>query len=202
MDSTQAIQIGVSLLGGGAVGAIIAALVASYKARLLPIGRRLDISPLFESNFGGSSFKTSVTVTDGATDYKFPNLHLAELQIVNRANKDLASFHFGVTLDAQDKVVYVEPRAQDRHHVAVLKGACNPAAPSSALDFELRPLNRGDTYTFRLYIVATSARPGPITVGSSEAIRFSDMPSIAEVVASAAKVAAVSVGPFEVRIGR
>ena len=68
---------------------VIAGLVASFKGRLLPVGRRVEISPLFTSDFGGPTFSTSVTVSDGRTDFKFPNLHVSEVQLVNRGNRDL-----------------------------------------------------------------------------------------------------------------
>ena len=92
MDGVQILQIGAGFVSGGAMGAVMTAFVASYKARLLPIGKRVEVSPLFTSKFGGSTFSTRVTVSDGTTDYSFPNLHLAEVQIVNRGNRDSATF--------------------------------------------------------------------------------------------------------------
>jgi len=46
--------------------------------------------------------------------------------------------------------------------------------------FELQPLNRGDAYTVRLFIVAAGERPNAISVSSSEAIKFTEIPSVAE----------------------
>lgn len=203
VEQIQLLQIAASILGGGAVGAIITSLVTSYKARVLPIAKRVEVLPLFTSNFGGSDFDTSVTVSDGNTDYKFPNLHVAEVQLVNRGNRDLATFNFGITLSTTDKVVHVEPQARDRHHVATLKGTCTPASPSTVLDFELRPLNRGDSYTLRLFIVSGATEPKPMTIGSSEPVRFTEIPSIAETLANAAAATlAVKLGTVEVRVLR
>jgi len=202
MDQTQLLQISASLIGGGAVGAIITAIVASYKARILPIGKRVEVSPLFSSGFGGKNFSTSVTVSDGTADHKFPNLHLAEVELVNRGNKDLASFSFGITLSEMDKVVHVDPSGQDRHHVASLQSQCSPANPSSTLDFELRPFNRGNAYTLRLFIVAAADRPKSLRVSSAEAVKFTDIPTVAETLAVAASTLSVKLGPFEVRVPR
>lgn len=202
MEEAQILQIGASILGGGAVGAVITGLVTSYKARVLPIGRRVEVSPLFTSNFGGTNFSTSVTVSDGTTDYKFPNLHVAEVQLVNRGNRDLAAFNFGITLSSLDKAVHVEPQARDRHHVATLRGACTPALPSSDLDFELRPLNRGDSYILRVFIVAGGEEPESLSIGSSEPVRFTEIPSVAETLAIAASTLSVKFGPLEVRVPR
>lgn len=202
MEQAQLLQIGASILGGGAVGAVITGLVASYKSRLLPIGKRVEVSPLFTSNFGGSNFSTSVTVSDGKTDFKFPNLHVAEVQLVNRGNRDLATFTFGITLAAADKVVHVEPQARDRHHIATLKSPCTPASPLTDLDFELRPLNRGNSYTLRLFIVAGGAEPEALTIGSSEPVRFTEIPSVSETLALAASTLSLKLGPIEVRVHR
>ena len=202
MDQIQILQIAASLVGGGAVGAIITALVAAHKARILPIGQRIEVAPLFTPDFGGKNFSTSVTVSDGASHHNFPNLHLAEIEVVNRGNKDLATFGFGITLSARDKAVHVEPRANDRHHVAELRGVCTPTLPSSMLDFELRPFNRGDTYTFRIFIVAAKENPDPIKMSSSEAVRFTEIPTMAETLAVAASTLAVKLGPLEIRLPR
>ena len=202
MENNQLFQIAASILGGGAVGAVITVLATSYKARLLPVGKRVEVSPLFTSDFGGASFSTSVTVSDGQTDYKFPNLHMAEVQLVNRGNRDLAAFNFGITLAAIDRVVHVEPTSRDRHHISTLKVLCTPASPLSSLDFELRPFNRGDSYSLRLFVVAGGSRPEPLAIGSSEPVRFTDIPSVAETLAAAASSVSLSIGGLEVRIPR
>lgn len=101
-DPVSGLQIAASILGGGAVGAIITAVVTSYRGRVQPIGRRVEVSPLFTSGFAGSSLTANVTVSDGTTDYKFPNLHVADIQLVNRGNRDLPTFTFGVTLSKSE----------------------------------------------------------------------------------------------------
>lgn len=202
MEQAQLLQLGAALLGGGAVGAVITAFVTSYKSRVQPIGKRVEVSPLFTSEFGGPTFSTSVTVSDGTTDYKFPNLHLAEIQLVNRGNRDLAAFTFGITLSGSDRAVHVDPQSLDRHHMATLKVACTPASPSSVLDFELRPLNRGDSYTIRLFLVVGGTEPQPLVIGTSEPVRFTEIPSVAETMAVAVSTLSLRVGPLEIRFPR
>jgi len=201
VQEAQILQIGATLLGGGAVGAIITGLVSSYRGRVQPIGKRVEVSALFASDFGGANFSTSVTVSDGSADYKFSNLHVADVQLVNRGNRDLATFDFGITLTDGDKVVHVEPSGLDRHHTATLKRACAPSSPSSVLDFELRPFNRGDSYTMRLFIVAASDEPGAISIGSSEPVRFTEIPSVVETIAEAARTVSIGIGPLVVSVG-
>lgn len=202
MDQIQLLQIGASIIGGGAAGAIITGLVTSYKARILPIGKRIEVSPLFTSDFGGPNFTTCITVSDGTTDYNFPNLHVAEILLINRGNRDLSSFSFGITLSGKDKVVHVEPLSQDRHHVASLINTCTPMAPSSALDFKLCPLNRGDSYTLKLFIVAEADEPTALSISSPEPVRFTEIPSVAETLAAVASTMPINLGPLELRIIR
>lgn len=200
-NTTQIIQIGASLLGGGAVGAVITSLVTSYRGRVQPVGRRVEVSPLFTSDFAGSAFNTNVTVSDGTADYKFPNLHVADIQLVNRGNRYLSSFTFGITLDKSDSAVHVEPYGLDRHHVATLLSACTPASPATELDLQLQPFNREDSYTMKVFLVAGGKEPGQILLGSSEPIRFTEIPSLSETIAKIASSSVIAqVGPLEVRI--
>jgi hypothetical protein len=199
-DPVSGLQIAASILGGGAVGAIITAVVTSYRGRVQPIGRRVEVSPLFTSGFAGSSLTANVTVSDGTTDYKFPNLHVADIQLVNRGNRDLPTFTFGVTLSKSDKAVHVEPYGLDRHYIANLQKPCTPANPTGDLDFELKPFNRGNSYTLKVFIVAGGSELGSITLGSAEAVRFTEIPSLAETIAKAASTYAVHIGPFEIRL--
>jgi hypothetical protein len=202
MEQVQLIQLGAALLGGGAAGAIITALVTSYRARVQPIGKRVEILPLFTPEFGGPSFSTSVTVSDGNVDCKFPNLHLAEIQIVNRGNRDLPSFTFGITLEGTDRAIHIDPKGLDRHHAASLMSICTPASPSSSIDLELRPLNRGDSYTIRVFLVVEHGKPQPLKIGTSEAVRFTEIPSVAETMAIAVSTLSFRLGPFELRLPR
>jgi hypothetical protein len=180
---------------------VITVVVASYKARVQPIGKRVDVSPLFTPEFGGPAFSTSVTVSDGNTEYKYPNLHLAEIQIVNRGNRDLTSFTFGISLSGKDQAVHVEPKGRDRHHTVTLKSKCTPASPSSVLDFELRPLNRGDSYIIRVFLVVDGPKPQPLEISTAEPVRFTDLPTVTgamEAVADAVSASVIGVGPLQI----
>jgi len=201
-DSLEAYKIGASLIGGGAVGAIIAAVVTTYRNRIQPVGRRVEILPLLTSSFSGSVLKPGVTVSDGTSDYKFSNLYVADVQVVNRGNRDNPTFGFGMTLSTGDTAVHVEPYGLDRHHAASLATPVTPAKPSGTLDFVLKPFNRGDSYTLKVFIVAGGSQPGPITIGSSEPVRFTDMPTLSESIATAARGMSFNVLGIEVRFPR
>jgi hypothetical protein len=201
-ESIETYKIVASLIGGGAVGAIITALVGTYRNRIQPVGKRIEILPLLTSSFSGSALKPEVTVSDGSTSFKFGNLYVADVQIVNRGNKDHSQFTFGITLADGDTAVHVEPYGLDRHHAASLPNPPSPGKPTSELDITLKPFNRGNSYTLRVFVVAGSAQPGAISIGSSEAIRFTDMPTLSEAVAQAASGITLNFFGLQIRFPR
>jgi hypothetical protein len=98
----------------------------------------------------------------------------------------MSQFTFGLTLSGEDRAVYMVPDSADRHHSATAATPITLNQPSRTPDFILKPFNRGDAYTIKVYICAAGKKPGEITFGSSEAIRFVEMPSGAEIMAKAA----------------
>ncbi|HET7110624.1 MAG TPA: hypothetical protein VFI41_07105 [Gemmatimonadales bacterium] len=193
------IKIGAGVLSGGLAGAVLTNIITTYRSRIQPVGKRLDVTPLFSPGFTGSALSPSITVTSGATTYQFSNLHVAEVQVINRGNRDLARFSFGLTLTPGDEVVHIEPTVPDRHHAVSLANPVSPATKTATPDFTLAPFNRGDAYKLRVFIVAVGDAPGAITLSSAEAVRFVDLPSITETLAEIAFSSAVKIGPLEVR---
>src|ERR1035437_3887245 len=108
------VKITASVVGGGFLGAVLTNAVTAYRNRTQPVGRRIDITPLFTPGFAGAALKPTITVSDGTNSYQFTNLHVAEVNIVNRGNRDFAAFRFGLTLDPKDSCVHAEPSAADR----------------------------------------------------------------------------------------
>ena len=172
-----------SLLGGGAVGAIITAVVTTFRGRRQPIGYRIDTIPVFQSTLGSSAFKAVLTVDDNNTKSEFTNLYLAEIQLVNRGNKDYAKFAFGFTLEDGDRAVFVDVSTNDRFHKTTFTAQPTPSAPSAIIDAVLEPFNRGDAYSFKLYVVVPDGRDAPARIepGSQEAVVFTPMPTLTEI---------------------
>ena len=200
MDATPYLPIVASLIGGGAVGAIITAFVTTFRNRKQPIGRRIDVSPVFTSGLSGPTLTTRITISDGTKNYSFSNLYVADVQIVNQGNRDFDTFTFGLTLSQPDRAIYVEPYGLDRHHVVKAKSICGPDAPSDALDFELKPFNRGDSYPMKIFFTTSDKGPQPIKLSSPEAIRFIEIQSLTEAVATVAVANVLKVGPVEIRL--
>lgn len=201
MADTNWLQIVAALIGGGAVGAIITAVVSAYRARQQPIGRRIDVLPVFRPSGRAGQLEAAIAVSHGGRSVTFENLFLAEVQVVNRGNRDLDEFAFGATLGDGDQCIYVEAAAPDRHHNVLQDTLVAPDAPLREIDFRVKPFNRGDVYSFKLYVVIPPGdeEPKDIVLGSSSPIRFVAMPTAGEILTRAASEFVLDLGA--VRIG-
>jgi len=86
--------------------------------------------------FHGTSQKTptqaDVTLFDESGEHNFDNLHVLEVEIVNRGNQDRKSFAFGMTLGNGQKAIFVNPKTPDRHHG--FKGKLDVSQPRRRLN--------------------------------------------------------------------
>lgn len=166
-------------LGGGLMGALLTLFVSARRQRIQPILGRITFQPLFSHAPSVGSMKARITLSAGAKDHQFENLHLETLEIVNIGNRDFESFAFGVTLQAGEQAVNAEWDSGDRHHQVSLSEPLSPESPKSQIDVTLTPLNRGDAYTLRLYtVIQTGSRETRTPILSTrESIRFVDAPS-------------------------
>ena len=197
-------QVLIALVSGGAAGAIINAVVSSYRARRQPVGSRVDVLPVFRPSGDASQLHAAIAITHEGKTATFQNLFLAEVQVVNRGNSDFREFRFGATLGNGDACLYVEAAAPDRHHQAVQETPVAPQAPQREIDFTLKPFNRGDSYSFKLYVVIPPGRREPVEIGlgSSSPVKFVAMPTVGEVLSRAASEAVLNIGPLRVGLRR
>jgi hypothetical protein len=201
MTETNWLQVAAALVGGGAVGAVITALVTAYRMRQQPVGRRVDVLPVFRPSRGPGQLEAAIAISHGGKAVTFKNLFLAEVQVVNRGNRDLEEFSFGATLGNGDQCIYVEAAAPDRHHQVLQDTPVAPDAPRREIDFRVKPFNRGNVYSFKLYVVipAGEREPKEVVLGSPNPIRFVAMPTAGEMLARAASEFAIDIAG--VRIG-
>lgn len=202
MQEINWVTVIVALLSGGAMGAIISALVTSYRARVQPVGKRIDILPLFQSAGPDTSLQAKVVITSDGRTRTFQNLFVAEIVVVNCGNRDLGQFAFGVTFSDGDKCIHVDDSSLDRHHKVTQTIAASPLTPASEVDFVLEPFNRRDSYTLKLYIVVPEQNPSPgtISLGTSCPVRFVNMPTVGEQLARSLKDAVVRIGPLRIEL--
>jgi hypothetical protein len=211
MEQSQWLMLAAGLLGGGAMGAIITALVTTWRNRVQPVGYRWEAKKLFESvgrHSGTLPLKpgdivVDIAISDDTGSFTLTNLHAVELQIINRGNEDKKSFHFGATLPQDHNILTVEPTTVDRHHRVIVPTPPTPRAPASEVDFELTPFNRGDRYTIIMLInlADTANEVAAVALSSPDAVVFSPAPSMAEIAARLANATTVSFGPLRVSVG-
>jgi hypothetical protein len=201
---TNWIAIGASLAGGGAVGAIITAVVTSIRNRKQPVAYRVEVVPVFKGGMFPSDVLGSLSLQSATAGYglQIPNLSIANIELVNSGNKDYSSFRVGFTLSEGDAAVICRGATPDRHHEAQILTQLGPGAPAANIDCILSPFNRQDLYKFTLYIVArqTAEAVGQIQLGSPEPVIFKQTPTMTQIAAQAAKGLVAGIGPFEVRI--
>jgi hypothetical protein len=199
MADTNWIAVSASLLGGGAAGAIITTLVNLFRNRKQPVAYHYEMVPVFKgAMLGGSDVTATLNLGLRTGDYDLPisNLSVVNVEVVNSGNKDLTSFRFGLTLTDGDHAVHCDASTPDRHHKAEIIKAFDPADPTAGVDLEVVPFNRGDAYTFTLYVVVVDGkdRPGEIRLSSQEPVIFRKSPNIQELASSLASRFVIQVG--------
>ena len=85
----------VSLLSGGAMGAILNNWFTNRRNRIPTIGILQSISCVFAPAI---SVKPKITFVNGGTEFKFENLYIVESQIRNESNTDYTEFDLKLTL--------------------------------------------------------------------------------------------------------
>lgn len=194
-------QILPALIGGGAAGALINAAFTARRNRIQPIGRRIEITPIFRQADNPSGLRAKIAIAHNDSTATFENLFIADIQVVNKGNTDIETFPFGVTLSGGDECVHVELTSPDRHHEVSQNPVITPQNPSNEIDFTLTPFNRKDSYLFKLYIVIPDNAKDPqnIELGSPNPIKFIEMPTVSETLSKAAGGLSVSVGLIDIK---
>ena len=174
MNEVAWIPVIIAALSGGAVGAVITAVVASYKARRQSVGRRVSVVPILRTDADVTGLRAELAVTHEETTYTFGNLFVVEVLVVNKGNRDFDQFAFGITLGAEDRCIFLESSACDRYHELTPKNVPTPNSPVQELDLVAKPFNRGDVYTMRLFLVISPDQlaPAEIELASAAPVRF------------------------------
>jgi hypothetical protein len=166
MTTQQWIAIGASLLGGGAVGAIITAIVTSHRNRIQPVYYTTEYINLYHevpniyTKSSAITIKNELVITRDNVNHEYENPLIIRLRLINVGNRDMDKFQFGITLltegVADAKVVYCESETEDRHHKVIIESSVDLMKPSKEVDFLLAPFNRGDIYTFTFFVTKSS----------------------------------------------
>ncbi len=184
---------------GGLAGSLLTAFVTAYRRRRQPIGRRIEVTPVFDQTGDASMLDAKIAISDSQGSLTFDNLSIVDIELVNKGNVDHKSFQLGITLHTNDSCIHVESKGKDRHHTTAIAQRTTPRSPSKEIDIDLMPFNRGDLYAIQLHVVAKGkAKPNPVALSTPHPIVFVDMPTASEIAASMS--ASVALGPFQVTL--
>jgi hypothetical protein len=173
LDQTEILRLSAALLGGGAMGAAITAIVTSYRNRIQPVRFEVKTIPIFAQAPLSESVEILLTIKEKDNKYDFKNLYLTEIKVVNTGNQNIKEFTVGITMSDTDWILNVHCDPPDRHHNAVQDGEITPSDARRIVDFKLAPFNRGDAYLFRLLSTCSEGgEPGKIKLTSSDPVKF------------------------------
>ena len=180
MAETNWMQLGLTLIGGGAAGAIITNSINAWKARKQPVRYSIERERVFRSKHEHPAFTAKLSITSNGQVSEFDNLLIVNVLLVNTGNKDLDKFSFGVTASEGTQIIWAEGNGSDRHHVINLSHEPQPSNPVPLVDFECRPFHRHDSYRVKLYLVsiATASEPATIHISTPESVKFVEASSL------------------------
>ncbi len=196
------LPIAASLLGGGFMGSVLTHVVTYVRNRQQSVGRRVDFDHVLRPRPEGTSLRAQVAIHHGDQVHNYDNLFIAYVKVVNRGNRDLDRFSFGVNLSGQDRAVFVECRGVTRLDQIRCLTPVSPIEPASELDFECGALPRGRPYWVSLFVVVPDGaeEPQKIEVISSEPVVFIDMPTLEESAVRVLSEVVLSAGPLMLRL--
>ena len=134
------IQVGAGFLSGGAFGALIKQFFDYRKNRIQAVTYNLEVKPFYNQH-SDNPITSKIVIKDGDKDYKFQDLYIGSLSILNTSNQDYSEFSFGLTYDNDNKFIQFQ---QEEFSAAAGKrpplGSCRRVASSQrqSIHFEER----------------------------------------------------------------
>jgi hypothetical protein len=172
-ENLDLIKILASILGGGAIGAIITAVVTTRRNRIQPIGASVNLSESILPDNLVKDHVTKITISGATESYHYDNLYLASIEVLNKGNKDYESFDFGITLPDGMSIINVAVKSADRHHSIQYCPQVSFNSKLNYIDLTLSPFNRKDKYTISLTLTGTFTNvPNPILFSSKLPVKF------------------------------
>ena len=167
----------VSLIGGGACGAVLTMLYNHWRARQQPVLARIEVDRVFSSSLYDSDLQATVTVIKDGVQWPFSNLSLVKVELTNGGNLDRQTFDFGITLPNGQRIISCVGFGSDRHHTVACLSSPSLGNQTSKADFRCDPFNRKDSYTLKLYVTSDSRAIGrdDIHITSSAPVRITSL---------------------------
>jgi hypothetical protein len=174
------------LIGGGLAGAILGTYLTNRRNRIQPVTIRKEIIPIVNQQLGDSTVQAEVLLKVAGNQQSYSNLMLGRVTIRNTGNLDYKEFKFEVTLNSLNLAVYLQTESEDRSHIISSTPPIDLNHLDSEIDFTLTPFNRGDTYSFSLFIL-----PAPsieeqldISLSTQHPVKFVDFQEYREIATS------------------
>lgn len=143
-----------SVLGGGAVGALITWRVTEYRNKKQNVKYFVSIETLFNPQSINNDI-TRITFSGATSNYNYENLYIATLSFENIGNKEIENFNVDITLPETIKIIKAEPVTMDRSHKLSITNDLGFENSKSEIDIELKPFNRNDKYEIKLFLTIT-----------------------------------------------
>ncbi|MCF7962572.1 MAG: hypothetical protein K9M08_17680 [Pirellula sp.] len=194
-----------TVLGGGMMGAVLKTVVDAYRDRVQPIAYRTDIGIIGGPSRSEAGLHAQVSILHNEEAYDLNNLSVITVEVVNRGNKDLESFTFGIEMHDGELCLFAEGRGEDHHHSITIQNRIpTPEARQKNVDFICQPFNRGNVYRIKLYLELPDGvdEASPIKLASPAPVRFTEAPSLIDALKEYATSSALVIGPIKITIPR
>lgn len=157
MAETNWLQIGIasaaSLLGGGAMGALIRQFIDERHNRVQPVEFCVSHISIFGITDDNEPTHLRIAVERGNSCKVFDNAAIVQLEIENAGRRDFDQFHFGLALPAGARAIHVKCRHADSQNKLETADVCTPDFPQVELTFVARPFNRRRTVYVQMIVI-------------------------------------------------
>jgi len=174
------IQVGAGFLSGGAFGALIKQYFDYRKNRIQTITFNTELKPFFNKS-SENSLASKFVIKDHGVDFRFQDLYIGTLTILNTSNQDYPEFNFGLTYTSQNLFIQIQQQEVDRHHTSDFNTLPTLYNQVQQFDITIKPFNRKDSYSFDFIInVTEEEKVQDLKLGTSLPVKLKEVTSITE----------------------
>jgi|JI9StandDraft_1071089.scaffolds.fasta_scaffold34402_3 hypothetical protein len=180
MTNINWIQVGAGFLSGGAFGALIKQFFDYRKSRIQTVTFNIELTPFFNKP-NENSLASKFVIKDHGVDFRFEDLFIGKLTILNTSNQDYPDFSFGMTYSNANRFIQIQQQKIDRHHKTVFDTLPTLNNQVQQFDISVKPFNRKDNYNFDFIINVTDLENVKnLTLSTSHPVKLKEVTSITE----------------------
>lgn len=176
MTTSDWINIGIGILGGGVAGAILNQIFHYRRNKIQPIGKSIELISFFNSA-ENTNLSSEITIRENSKTYSFSNIYSGSIKVVNKGKKDYDEFDFGITLPDDIGIFKIDERTLDRHHSVKYRNQPTIDKHLNEIDITLKPFNRKDSYIIDFHMTSKSENINidEIKISSALPVKFTDI---------------------------